>query len=186
MGKVDPANFASHVAANRASHNWSQKEKLGRFLWALIKPLFFLSPRLLWGWRRFLLRQFGATIGKDVHVYPSVRIAIPWNLVIGDSAAIGDRAVLYALGEIRIGEAATISQGAHLCAGSHDHRNPLMPLTKPPISIGAGAWICADAFIGPGVTIGERAVVGARAVAVRDVGPNLVVVGNPARSIGTR
>ncbi|WP_352619818.1 putative colanic acid biosynthesis acetyltransferase [Mesorhizobium sp. M0312] len=183
---MDPANLASHVAANRASRKWSRKEKLGRSLWALMGPLFSLSPRLLWGWRRFLLRRFGATVGKDAHVYPSVRIAIPWNLVIGDSAAVGDRAVLYALGKISIGEAATISQGAHLCAGSHDHRDPRMPLTKPPISIGAGAWICADAFIGPGVTIGERAVVGARAVVVRDVGPNLVVVGNPAKSIGTR
>jgi putative colanic acid biosynthesis acetyltransferase WcaF len=129
---------------------------------------------------------FGARVGAKAHIYPSVRIAIPWNLDIGERAAVGDRAILYSLGPIRIGAAATISQGAHLCAGSHDYRDPLMPLIKPPIAIGAGAWVCADAFVGPGVTVGEGAIIGARAVVMRNVVASSVVAGNPAREIGRR
>jgi putative colanic acid biosynthesis acetyltransferase WcaF len=110
-----------------------------------------------------------------------VRITIPWNLEVGDEAAIGDRVILYALGPIRIGRQATISQLAHLCAGTHDFTRPDMPLVKLPIEIGEGAWICADAFIGPGVVVGTRAVAGARAVVMKDVEPGVIVVGNPAR-----
>ena len=133
-----------------------------------------------------MLRLFGAQVASGVRLHPSVRIAIPWNLHIGAHAGVGDRAILYNLGRISIGASVTISQGAHLCAGSHDHRDPAMPLTKPPIRIGDGAWICADAFIGPGVSIGEFAIVAARGVAVRDVPPRTIVAGNPARAIGVR
>lgn len=108
---------------------------------------------------------------------------MPWNLEIGMAAAVGDRAILYALGPISIGERATISQGAHLCAGTHDLRDPARPLLKLPIRIGDDAWICADAFIGPGVTIGRGAVAGACAVIVKDVGEDCIVAGNPARLI---
>jgi putative colanic acid biosynthesis acetyltransferase WcaF len=133
-----------------------------------------------------LLRAFGAKVGANVHVFPTVRIFIPWNLDLGAQCALGDRATIYTLGRIVIGPRATISQNAHLCAGSHDYRRHDMPLLKPPIEIGADAWVCADAFIGPGVTIGDGAVVGARAVAVRDISPWTVAVGNPARVIGVR
>ena len=105
---------------------------------------------------------------------------MPWNLEIGEYAAIGDRAILYALGPITIGARATISQRAHLCAGTHDIRDPARPLLKPPITIGSDAWVCADAFVGPGVTVGEHAIVGARAVAMKDVPAHAIVVGNPA------
>ena len=80
----------------------------------------------------------------------------------------------------------TISQRAHLCAGTHDHTDPALPLLKTPIIVGDQAWICADSFVGPGVSIGEGAVVGARAVAVKNVDPWLVVVGNPARPVSKR
>jgi putative colanic acid biosynthesis acetyltransferase WcaF len=155
-------------------------------LWGLAHPLFRCSPRPMWAWRRILLRLFGASIGCDVHIFPSVRIAIPWTLQIGDQAAVGDYAILYSLGSISIGARATISQYAHLCAGTHDHRSPAMTLLKMPIAIGDDAWICAEAFIGPGVMVGERAIVGARAVAVRAVPPGTIVAGNPARRIGMR
>lgn len=117
-----------------------------------------------------------------------MRITIPWNLDLGAQCAVGDRAILYALGPITIGARTAVSQGAHLCAGTHDLRDPTRPLLKPPIRIGDEAWICADAFIGPGVTVGRRAVVGARAVVVRDVEDETTVAGNPARVIrkGTR
>lgn len=129
------------------------------------------------------MRLFGATVGRDVHVYPSVKVTIPWNLYLGDECAVGDGAILYALGPITIGERATVSQGAHLCAGTHDLADPTRPLLKPPIHIGADAWICADAFVGPGVSVGRAAIVGARAVAMKDIAAGHVVVGNPAKTI---
>jgi putative colanic acid biosynthesis acetyltransferase WcaF len=111
---------------------------------------------------------------------------MPWNLSIGDWSAIGDGVHLYTLGAVTIGRAVTISQRAHLCAGSHDYTRPEMPLLKLPIDIGNSAWICAEAFVGPGVSVGEGAVVGARAVAMRDVPAWKVVAGNPARVIKDR
>jgi len=171
------------VASNRNERKWSRREQVARFLWGLALPLFVLSPRPFWGWRRFLLRLFGASIGPEVHVYPSARITMPWNLEIGASAAVGDRAILYALGPITIGARATVSQGAHLCAGTHDISDPTRPLLKPPITIGSDAWVCADAFVGPGVTVGDGAIVGARTVAMKDVPAQTIVAGNPARQI---
>lgn len=173
----------SDVRLNRASSKWSPAELAGRVLWALARPLFRFSPRPLWGWRRWLLRLFGARIGKAVHIYPTVRITIPWNLTIGDFSAVGDRVILYALGRISLGERVTVSQGAHLCAGTHDWRRPERPLLKLPIIVEDDAWLCADCFIGPDVSIGIEAIVGARAVVMKSVGGKATVVGNPAREI---
>lgn len=175
-----------NVFANRSSSKWTKRELVGRILWTIIAPSFALSPRPFWAWRRMILRLFGARIGQEVHIYPSVRIAIPWNLEIGDYSAVGAGAQLYSLGRIVLGREVTVSQGAHLCAGTHDWRDPTMPLLKPPIEICDGAWICAEAFIGPGITIGNRAIVGARAVVFKDVGNDSIVVGNPAVQIKTR
>jgi putative colanic acid biosynthesis acetyltransferase WcaF len=174
------------VAANRRAHKWMRNELAARVLWALAHPLFAWSPRALWGWRRVLLRLFGARIGREVHIYPSVRIAIPWNVTIGDHAAVGDRAIIYALGQITLAERVTVSQGAHLCAGTHDYRDPAMPLLKPPIVIDRDAWICAEAFIGPGVRVGSSAIVGARCVVTKDVEPGAIMIGNPARLLRRR
>jgi putative colanic acid biosynthesis acetyltransferase WcaF len=169
------------ISQNRNAQKWIKKEQAGRLLWAFIHPLFRLSPRPLWGWRRFLLRIFGAKIGSQVHIYPTARIAIPWNLRVGDQAAIGDYAIIYALGLIEIGSRTTVSQYAHLCAGTHDWRDPAMPLLKLPIHIGQDAWICAQAFVGPGVTIGEHTIIGACSVVMKDVLPNSLGFGNPFR-----
>ena len=174
------------IAANRQSRKWSRKELVGRVLWAACGPLFRFSPRLCWGWRCGLLRCFGARIGRHVQIHASVRIFIPWQLSIGDWSSIGFDALIYNLGPIKIGSKVTISQRAHLCAGTHDFRDPAMPLLKCPISIADEVWICADAFIGPGVTIGARAVAAARAVVVKDVAAGMVVGGNPAKPMGTR
>jgi putative colanic acid biosynthesis acetyltransferase WcaF len=174
------------IAANRRAHKWMRKELAGRILWELAHPLFAWSPRPFWGWRRFLLRLFGARIGAEVHVYPSAHITIPWNLTIGDHSAIGNRAILYALGHITIAERVTVSQGAHLCAGTHDHHDPAMPLLKRPIVIERDAWICADAFVGPGVRVGSRAIVGARCVVMKDVESDAIMIGNPARLLRWR
>ncbi len=131
-----------------------------------------------------ILRMFGANVGVAVHVFPTVRIAIPWNVELQSECAVGDGAILYSLGRITIGQRATVSQGAHLCAGTHDFRDPSRPLLKPPIFIGNDAWVCADAFIGPGVMVGEGSIVGARAVVTKNVRDGTIVAGNPARQIG--
>jgi len=167
-----------HVA--RAARPYTRNEYIGRVMWALVMPLFRFSPRVAFGWRRWLLRRFGASVAAGVHVYPSVRVVIPWNLRIDADAAVGEDVLLYNLGPIHIGARATVSHRAHLCAGSHDYADPTLPLLRLPISIGAQAWVCADAFVGPGVTVGEGAVVGAAAVVMRDVQPWAVVAGNPA------
>jgi len=174
------------VAQNRSAQKYSRGELARRVLWSVVQPLFRFSPRPCFGWRCFLLRLFGAKMGRHVHVYPSVTVTIPWNLEVGDYAAIGNHALIYNLGRIAIGPRATISHGAHLCAGTHDYTKVDFPLLRPPINIREEAWICADAFVGPGVTVGAGAIVAARAVAVKDVAPWTIVAGNPAKFIKER
>lgn len=174
------------ISSNRNSKKYPLRELILRVLWSLVFPLFRFSPRLCWGWRRFLLRLFGANIGKRVNIFPSVRIFAPWHFVIGDDSSIGFDALIYNLGPITIGQRVTISQRAHLCAGSHDYTDPTMPLTKPPIQIEDEVWVCADAFIGPGVTLGAGSVVAARSVVVKNVPSSKVVAGNPAKIIKER
>lgn len=174
------------IDKNRATQNYSWKEMTARILWGLARPFFFFSPRQLFGWRRLLLRLFGAKIGKEVHIYNSATIYMPWNLEIGNWSSIGELAYIYNLSKITIGSSATISHRAHLCAGTHDYEDRTLPLLKLPIEVNDNAWICADAFVGPGVIVGEGAVVGARAVAVKDVEPWTVVAGNPAKEIKKR
>lgn len=183
----DRGTPALDIAGNRTSRKWTRKELVGRVLWEAIgSKIFALTPRPFWGMRRVILRLFGAKVGQDVHIFPSVRIAIPWNLEIDRFASLGDRAIIYNLGQISIGERATVSQHAHLCAGTHDYQAKEFDLLKPPITIGSEAWICTDAFIGPGVKIGRRAIVAARGVVVRDVEDSIIVAGNPAKFIKQR
>ncbi len=175
-----------NVEKNRRARKYSSAELTRRVLWTLAQPLFRFSPRPCFGWRRFLLRCFGAKVGHSVHVYPTATIYFPWNLEAGDETAIGERALIYNLGRVTLGARVTVSHGAHVCAGTHDHTKPDFPLLRPPIIVGPEAWICADAFVGPGVTIGEGAIVGARAVAMKDVRPWTIVIGNPARETQRR
>jgi len=175
-----------NVEQNRKAQKYSRGELARRVLWGCVQPLFRFSPRPCFGWRRFLLRCFGAKIGQHVHIYRTVSIIIPWNLEVGDYAAIGDHAFIYNLGQITVGARATISHRAHLCAGTHDYTKADFPLLRPPISIGEQAWICADAFIGPSVTVGEGAIVAARAVVIKNVEPWTIVAGNSAKFIKRR
>ena len=174
------------IANCRKQRPSTRMEYLGRFIWAIVLPLFKYSPKPFYAWRRFLLRLFGARIGKQAHIDPSVRIYLPWKLDLGDEASIGEMALIYNLGLITIGDRATISQRAHLCAGTHDYSNPSMPLLRLPIIIEAQAWICADVFIGPNIKIGESAVVGAASVVVKDVPPWQIFSGNPAKFVKKR
>lgn len=174
------------IVGNRSARKYSRRELLERVIWGALKPLFHCSPRLLYGWRRWLLRILGAQVGRAARIHPSVRIFLPRLLEIGDESTVGEDVRLYNLGRMKIGRQATVSQGAHLCGGSHDDQDPALPLIRATITIGDCAWVCADAFIGPGVTVGEGALVAARAVCVRSVPPWQVVAGNPARTIRIR
>ena len=174
------------LEASRSGRKYSPGELVRRVLWRLCWPGFRFSPRPFFAWRALLLRLFGARIGKHVHFYNSAEIYLPGNLTVGDWSAIGERVLIYNLGPVTIGSGVTISQRAHLCAGTHDYTRVDMPLLKPPITIGDDAWICADAFVGPGVVVGAGAVVAARAVALRNVPAWTVVVGNPARVLKKR
>jgi putative colanic acid biosynthesis acetyltransferase WcaF len=181
------STYVIDVSSNRQARKWSLSELTGRALWEVLRnPLFKWTPRPLWVWRRVMLRLFGAEIGRDVRIHPTARIAVPWNLRIGDEATIGDQAILYALGSITIGSQVTVSQNAHLCAGTHDYRRSDMPLLKTPITIAEGAWVCADAYVGPGVTVGAFSIVGARAVVLKSIPDGVIVGGNPARILRNR
>lgn len=175
-----------HTGQNLKSE-LSLSNKARRSLWGIVNAtLFRPSPRIAFGWRRFLLRTFGAKVGLRVRIYNDIRIFDPSNLVLCDDSVIGPRADLYSVGLIEVGQASIISQGSHLCGATHDFRRPDFPLLIGKISVRDGVWICADSFIGPNVTIGDRAVVGARSVVVKDVAEGSIVAGNPAREVGTR
>lgn len=156
-------------------------------VWSFFYVLFFrISPRPFHGWRRFILRLFGARIGIGVHIYPGVKIWAPWNLDIRDKAGIASGVNLYSQGTITIGKYAVVSQGSHVCAGTHDYETPGFPLITKPIQIDDFAWVAADVFIHPGVRIGEGAVIGARSVVSRDIPQWKIAVGFPCEVIKDR
>ena len=174
------------INSNRVAAKYSRKELFIRVLWCIGNLIFRLSPRPCFALRRSLLRVFGAKVGANVNIYRSALIYYPWNLEIGKDSSIGEWALVYNLGPVTIGERTTISQRAHLCAGTHDYLNPTLPLIKPPIVIGDEVWVCADAFIGPYVTVANGAVVGACSVVTSDVQAQVVVAGNPAKFVKKR
>ncbi len=167
--------------------SFSFRNRLTRAVWAVVWAVFASwTPPPLHRWRIFLLRAFGAKIGAGCRVYRSVRVWYPPHLVMGAQAVMGPRVNCYNQGMVTLGERAIVSQGAHLCTGTHDIRDTSFQLVTRPITIGADAWIAAEAFVAPGVTCGERAVLGARGVAFADLQPNMVYRGNPAVKIKAR
>jgi len=176
---------ADHIVRSRSPY--SLRVKIKRALWMLVgQPIMRLTFHNWYGARRGMLRLFGATIAPTARIRPSVRIEQPWNLTIGADTMVGDHVVLYCLGKVRIGSRCSISQYAHLCAGTHDYTRPDMPLLTLPITLENEVWIAADAFIGPGVTVHEGAVVGARSSVHRDLEGWTVHAGNPSRAIKPR
>lgn len=154
--------------------------------WCIQASLFAWSPQFMYGWRRFLLRLFGAKVGNHVLIRPSAKITYPWKLQIGDYSWIGDNVELYTLGEILIGTNTVISQRSYLCTGSHDFSSPSFDIFQKPIHIGNQVWIATDVFIAPGIAIGDAAVVGARSTVLQDLPEAMICYGNPAKPIKPR
>lgn len=168
---------------------YTARELFGRSLWALVQAtLFRWSPRFCHRWRAWLLRLFGADIPVpgEVRIFPSVRVIFPWKLRLAPRTLVGPEVLLYNLAPITLEYGANLAQRVHLCAGSHDYLQWAMPLAARPIHIGENAWIAAEVFIGPGVTIGKLAVIGARSVVVKDQPANMVCGGNPCRPLKPR
>ncbi|WP_374147821.1 putative colanic acid biosynthesis acetyltransferase [Sphingomonas sp. 28-63-12] len=161
--------------------------KAARAIWDLVRLVLYRpSPTPLHAWRRMILRGFGAKIGRGARPYPAARIWAPWNLEMGDFSVMGNGVECYCVGHIHLGAHATVSQRAHLCAAGRDIDAPEHHLLTGPIVIADHAWVAAEAYIGPGVTVGAGGVVAARAVVVRDVAPWTVVGGNPAKFLRNR
>lgn len=156
-------------------------------LWWIVEAAFFhTSPQFMYGWRRFLMRCFGAKIGKGVILRPSMHTQFPWKVTIGDYSWIGDDVVLYSLGPIEIGDNVVVSQKSYLCTGSHDYSKNDFPIFYEPIVIENECWLATDVFIGPGVTIGSGTVVGARSSVFKSLPANKICMGSPARILKDR
>ena len=168
-----------------SSHSFANK--VARVIWATVQgTLFRWSPRVCFRWRRLILRTFGARVGRNARISPGARIWAPWNLTIGDESSIAHDVDCYCVNQVTIGSHATISQYAFLCTASHDPEDPHMKLITAPVTVADQAWVCAGAFIGMGVVIGEGAVAGAMSVVTKSVDPWMIVAGNPARALRKR
>lgn len=157
-----------------------------QFWWCVQASLFAWSPQFTYKWRNALLRLFGAKIGKNVIIRPSVRTTYPWKLTIGDNSWVGDNVDLYTLGEITIGKNAVVSQGSYLCTGSHEHTSEAFDIYAKPIVIEDEAWVATDVFIAPGITIGKGAVIGSRSSVYKDMPEGMICIGNPAKPVKKR
>ena len=176
------------IDLSRYHNALSRKNQVVRMLWTVVWGVFARPlPRSVGsGWKRFLLRLFGARIDATAIVYSSAKVYYPANLTMGAYACLASDVDCYNVVPVTIGDNTTVSQGAYLCTASHDITNPLNPLVTKPIVIEDQAWVAAGAFVGMGVTIGQGAVVGARAAVFKNVEPWTVVGGNPAKFIKRR
>lgn len=156
-------------------------------LWWIVQALLIHpSPQFMYGWRRFWWKTFGAKLGENVLIRPSARVTYPWKVTIGDFSWIGDRAELYSLGSITIGNHTIISQDSYLCAATHDYTKKGFPLVSDPIHIEDEVWVAAGGFIAPGITIGYGAIIAAKSVVLKDVPKAVICGGNPAKVIKER
>ncbi len=166
---------------------FSLKNRMMRALWGITSAVFFrLSPRPLHAWRAFLLRCFGATLGRASHIYPKAKIWAPWNLHCSDYVAIADGADIYNPAPMYFGEFAIVSQDSYVCGATHDYDDPDFPLLAFEMHIGTRAWICARACVAPGVRVGDGAVLALASVATRDLDPWSIYAGAPAKKVKER
>lgn len=177
--KIDLSRYENHLG-------W--KHQVIRLIWGIVWLLgtWFLPRSMGKGWKRFLLRVFGAKIHPTANIYSSAKIYYPANLTMEEYSCLASEVDCYNVAPIVVGANTTVSQGAYLCTASHDITDRLNPLITAPIILKDQAWIGAKAYIGMGVTIGQGAVVGATASVYKDVEPWTIVGGNPARVLKKR
>ena len=177
---VDLSKF-NNASFSRGAPFWKE------FVWRMLQQgIFNLECIKAYGIKRGILRWLGADIDVGVVIKPKAKITFPWRISIGVNSWIGEEAWLLSLGRIEIGANVCVSQRAFLCAGSHDWSKESFDLITKPIVIKDGAWICANVFVGPGVTIGENAVVTAGSVVTNDLPANMICSGNPCVAVKIR
>ncbi|MCR9076776.1 MAG: hypothetical protein NXI07_12135 [bacterium] len=163
---------------------WSLRARLFRLCWGVVGVVLWKwTPAGMWGFRRSILRLFGARIGKGVRLHPSVRVIIPWNIEIGDGVIVHESAILYALGPIRIGQDSEIGPNAHICAGTHDFTDPAFTLLRQPITIGERCQIGIGAFIAPNTVIADGTILEPRCAIYSNTEPGGVYIGNPGKAV---
>jgi putative colanic acid biosynthesis acetyltransferase WcaF len=166
---------------------FSKGNKLKRLVWQTLWALLCSwTPAPLYFWRTFIVRLFGGAIGKGVHIYPTCKIWAPWLLEMQDFSCLGPGVEVYNPGGCTIGKHAIISQDAYLCGATHDFNSENFTHIKKKITVGDYVWVCAKAIVLPGVCCGEGAVLGAAALATKDLEPWSVYAGNPAQFIKKR
>lgn len=187
MTELDPAPAApsepiyQDLSRFAVAEGFRGRSGLVVLIWQIVQDtLFAWSPQPAYGWRRFLLRAFGAKVGDGVIIRPTARVTYPWKVRLGNHCWIGDHTELYSLGPISVGNNAVVSQKSYLCAGSHDPSDMTFPLTAAPVTVEDEVWIATDCFVAPGVTIGRGAIVAARSTVRGNVPPGVVVAGTPA------
>ena len=167
--------------------SFSLGNRFKRLLWNLCWALFYrTSPRIFHRWRVLLLRIFGATMGPHCKVYPTAKVWAPWNLHCADLVVLADGVEVYNQAPMHFRSHVIVSQYAYICGSTHDFNDPAFPLIAYRTEIGPYAWICAKATLGPGVQMGEGAVLGLGAVAIRDLEPWGVYAGVPAVKVKER
>jgi putative colanic acid biosynthesis acetyltransferase WcaF len=180
LNQVDLASYSTRGFERGASRGFE-------FLWLFVSLwLFQLCPLNLSALKCWVLRRFGARVGRGVVIKPNVKITFPWKLVVGDHVWLGEECWLLNLEQIIIESDVCISQRAFLCTGNHDYKSPVFDLITKPIRVERGAWIGAGAFVGPGIKVGSHAVLSAGSVATKELPPYGVFQGNPAVRIKDR
>ena len=178
---------AAQSRAIEGGASFSLGNRITRVVWGLTwLVLARFTPPPLHRWRRLVLLAFGARIGRGTRVHASVAIWLPRNLELGEQVLIGPGARLYNQGVIRIGAWSVISQRAHLCASTHQVDDPNFQLECRPIAVGERCWVAAEAFVGPGVTMGDGAVLAARGALFEDATADGIYRGNPATLVRQR
>ena len=171
-----------HNQTSQFNSPWSFNFRLKLLIWEYVWILLCSwTPKPANLWRLFWLYVFGCKIYGKPFVHQRARIQIPWNLILHDHACLGDRANAYSLGLIEIKSSAVVSQEVYLCTGTHNFKSNIFELVTAPIIIESGSFIGARSFILPGITIGENAIVGACSVVTKNVLPNTIIKGNPAK-----
>ena len=192
MAKQAQYNAADHISPGTATDPYlrpafSARDRARRLRWNICRILLYrTSPRPMHAWRAFLLRRFGATMGPGCHFYPASKVWAPWNLLCADQVTAADGAEIYNPAPVRFGSHAILSQDAFVCGATHDYDSPAFPLLAYAMEIGPYAWVCARASVGPGVNLGEGAVLGLGSVATRDLEPWTIYAGVPAIKVKAR